>query len=81
MTVKKDGYTFGAGALLGLMASNRPLYIFAAGLLAGLALAGGIHFYRQLLELFRTAVRRTTSRKQKVAFDDLPVAAREEVPF
>lgn len=62
LKIKREGYTFGAGALVGLMASNRPLYIFAAGLVAGLFLGGGIYFYRQLLEMFRTLSRKATAK-------------------
>lgn len=64
MKVKREGYTFGAGALVGLMASNRPLYIFAAGLVAGLALGAGVHFYHQVMGAFRSLGRRITSRHE-----------------
>lgn len=64
MKMKREGYTFGAGALVGLMASNRPLYIFAAGLVAGLALGGGIYFYAQLLDIFRSLKRRVRAKRE-----------------
>lgn len=74
MRIKREGYTFGAGALVGLMASNRPLYVFAAGLLAGLALGAGLHFYREVMEAFRTLSRRVTARhKPGLSAEPAPV--------
>lgn len=71
----REAFPFGAGALVGLMASNRPLYIFAAGVLAGLALATSVIFYRTLADGVRALGGRLQARR------GVPPVRTEDMPY
>ena len=76
------GHSFMAGAATAaLVVSRRPELIFAAGVMAGLLLAGGLRLYRTLLGAFEAWRDHSRAKRRPVETRPVPRYPNDTVPF